>query len=106
MPLLDLNHASNGSLAVGGQTSLNPGQYIINPLVHSLEQPINNMLSMGSMSEQNITGLGVAVAGLTRVVPYFLAGWLVWTAAEMYFPDEVKIVGKRMGRAAKRMRLR
>lgn len=88
---------------VGSLSSLNPGQYVINPLVHSLEQPINNVISE---SQHVVSGLTTAVQGVTGLVPYFLAGWLVWTAADMYFPEEMRMVSKRMTRAAKRMRLR
>lgn len=88
---------------VGSASSLNPGQYVINPLVHSLEQPINNVLSE---TQTVVSGLGTAIGGITGLVPYFLAGWLTWTAAEMYFPDEMKVLNRSLGRAAKRMRLR
>lgn len=88
---------------VAAHAAMNPGQYIINPLVHSLEQPINNVLSE---TQHVVSGLGTAVSGVTHMVPYFLAGWLVWTAADMYFPREMRMVNRSLGRAAKRMRLR
>jgi hypothetical protein len=88
---------------VGTSSTLNPGQYIINPLVHSLEQPINNVISE---TQTVVSGLGTAIGGITGLVPYFLAGWLTWTAAEMYFPQEMKALTKSWTRASKRMRIR
>lgn len=101
MALLTQTHAQ--PFGVGTSSALNPGQYIINPLVHSLEQPINNIISE---THHAVSGLGMAMGGVVGLVPYFLAGWLTWTAVEMYFPQEVRVISRSLQRASKRMRLR
>lgn len=100
MALLQLSNAQPFQSA--SHASLTEHNYIISPLVHSLEQPINNMISE---SRQVVSGLGTAIGGVTRMVPYFLGGWLVWTAVGMYFPDEMRMIERSVGRASKRMRL-
>lgn len=83
--------------------TLHEVSHVISPLVHAVEAPINNVMHD---SQEVVGGLYRAVQGVTHMLPYFVGGWLVYTAAQMYLPDEIRMVERGVNRVAKRMRLR
>ena len=89
--------------AVGfGQAALHELNDIVHPLVHAVEQPITNVVRD---SEVVVGGLYQVTRGVIGLFPYYVGGWLLWTAFQTYFPSEAQGVTGSLGRAAKRMRL-
>lgn len=85
-----------------GQAIVHEVSDIYHPLVHAVEQPIINVVND---SKVVVGGLYQAVQGIFGLAPYWVGGWLVWSAFQTYFPEEAGYLTDSVGRAAKRMRL-
>lgn len=90
-------------IEVVGTSSLHEIHHAINPLVHAVEGPVSNVWQD---SQEVVGGLYRATRGVMNMMPYLVGGWLVWTAAELYLPEEAQAVYRTVENAAKRMRLR
>lgn len=90
-------------LQVTASGTLHEVHNVISPVVHAIEAPVNNVIHD---SEEVVSGLVRATRGVVHMMPYFVGGWLAWSAFEMYFPDEYNAVYRSMDNAAKRLRLR
>lgn len=85
-----------------GSSVLHEVTDITHPLVHAVEQPITNVIND---SKVVVGGLYQVTQGVVHLLPYYVGGWLVWTAFQTYFPAESREVTNSVARAAKRMRL-
>lgn len=85
-----------------GHAALHELTDITHPLVHAVEQPIYNVVND---SRQVVGGLYQATRGVMHLMPYWVGAWLLWSAFELYFPDEYTSVRDSVDRATKRMRL-
>lgn len=101
MSLLHLSFLHPLQVATSG--ALHEMNHVVSPWVHAVEGPINNVIHD---SEEVVGGLYRASRGLVGMLPYVVGGWLVWSAFEMYFPEEYRTVYRTMDNAAKRLRLR
>lgn len=75
---------------------------ITHPLVHAVEGPISNVIHD---SREVVGGLYQVTRGVMHLMPYWVGGWLVYTAFQTYFPDEYRAVTRSVQNASKRMRL-
>lgn len=102
MALLQLS-SPNPFGAQTDRATLTESQWVTNPIVHAIAQPVSNVITE---THYAVSGLGMLTHSVVNLAPYFLAGWLVWTAADMYLPSEMRALERGWNRAAKRMRLR
>ena len=86
-----------------GNAALHEIGEITHPLVHAVEQPINNVIRD---SQQIVGGLYQLTQAAFHLAPYYVGGWLVWTAFSTYFPGEKRSLEGALYSAAQRMRLR
>lgn len=75
---------------------------VTHPLVHAIEGPINNVWRD---SKAVVGGLYQVSQGVMHLLPYWVGGWLVYTAFQTYFPAEYRAVYRSVSNATKRMRL-
>lgn len=85
-----------------GNTVIHEVTDVVHPLVHAVEQPISNVVND---SKEIVGGLYHASRAVVNLAPYWVGGWLIWTAFETYFPEEYGSVRSSLDRASKRMRL-
>lgn len=90
-------------LQVVSTGSLHEINHVVSPVVHAIEGPVNNVIHD---STEVVGGLYRATQGVVHMMPYFVGGWLLWSAFEMYFPDESLSLYRTMDNAAKRLRIR
>lgn len=85
-----------------GQSVLHETSTGAHELVHAVEQPIQNIVQDSKVVVGGLYSLSQNVLGLA---PYWVGGWLVWTAFGMYFPSEKRALDRSLYGAAKRMRI-
>lgn len=79
------------------------GDMAHHPLVHAIEQPIDNLVGGGL---EIAAGAYHATHGLFRALPTAVAVWLGWTFVGAYFPRQRRVLEDGIDSVAKRMRLR
>lgn len=90
-------------IQVAATGTLHEVSHVVSPVVHAIEGPVNNIVHD---SVAVVGGLYRVTQGVTHMLPYFVGGWLLYTAVEQYLPDEFDALRRGVDRAAKRMRLR
>lgn len=101
MSLLDRYFLHPIQVATTG--TLHEMSHVISPVVHAIEAPVMNVVHD---SQEVVGGLYRATRGVMHAMPYLVGGWLVWSAFEMYFPDEYQSVYRTVNNTAKRLRIR
>lgn len=88
-------------LKAGGSAVLHEIDHVAHPLVHAIEQPIQNIVRD---TTEVVTGLSHVVRTTVHMAPYLAGAWLGYSFFGMYFPREKRALESGFYRATKRIR--
>lgn len=96
-----VNTILNKMKAVGVEV-VQDARYVIDPLIHSLEQPLTNMYTDAKTVAIDLWSVSQVTA---RLAAYWLGGWLLYSFVGSLFPREKRMIEDTLSRAYKRVRL-
>lgn len=85
-----------------GSDIVHDAVYLTHPLVHAVEQPIQNVYTEAKTVVQGTWNMSTSVVHLAA---YWFMGWLAWTWFGDMFPNEQRMITNTASRAFKRARL-
>lgn len=88
-------------MRAGGSAMLTDVQWVTDPLVHAVRQPVSGIIQDAHDVSNAMWGSSGPVL---RLGAYWIGGWLAWTAFGDVFPNEKRALVSVVDRAWKRAR--